>query len=49
MSKPVFTNNLYAVFKDGSRYVVTLLSNRSSVQYSGLKSFCIEWATENGI
>jgi len=47
--KPVFTNNIYAVFKSGSRYIVTLLSNTGKVQYSGAKDWCIAWAIENGI
>jgi hypothetical protein len=47
--KPIFTNSIYAVFKSGSRYIVTLISNKNKVQYTGTKTFAIEWAIENGI
>ena len=46
--KPIFTNSLYAVIKRGSSYLVVLASNFSRVQYTGTKTFAIEWAMENG-
>lgn len=46
--KPIFTNSLYAVIKQGSSYLVVLASNFSRVQYTGTKTFAIEWAMENG-
>jgi hypothetical protein len=47
--KPIFTNSLYAVIKQGSRWVVVLSSNFASVQFSGARDWCISWARENGI
>jgi hypothetical protein len=47
--KPVFTNSLYAVIKQGSRWIVVLVSNPRLIQYSGARDWCISWARENGL
>ena len=45
--KPVFTNSLYAVIRQGSRWIVVLASNYASIQYSGARDWCIDWARTN--
>jgi hypothetical protein len=47
--KPIFTNSLYSVIRQGSRWVVVLSSNFSSVQFSGARDWCISWARDNDI
>jgi hypothetical protein len=45
--KPVYQSELYAVIRKGATWVVVLCSNFERVQFSGTKTFCIEWAQGN--
>ncbi len=47
--KVIFQSSLYQVLKRGSSFVVTLASDATKVQYSGQKSWCIDWATDNSV